>query len=182
MRLGGVNLNPILALVAIIWIGNHLLSRKSTQNADLETNSPVFDDFSYDVDLMNFDPRAKLELIFCDCGFTAIPWELEVTKHNEACPKCGTQCAAHSEKEQVVVFLGRDEQCRPVFRTFDPTSSRDRFDFNREAGRAMHKEMWNGLDWDQGGLERMRIDMLRMQGLSNTEAEDQVWKGVVPEL
>ena len=46
----------------------------------------------------------------------------------------------------------------------------------------MLSEMWNQLDWDQGGLERMRIDQLRMLGYSEIEAEDLVFKGVIPEL
>ena len=172
----------ILALGAAIWLGNHLLSRKSRQNTDFEPVEPVFDDFGYDVDMMGFDPRAKLSLIYCDCGYTAIPWELEVTIQNEGCPLCGTICRTYKESNNVVVYMGHTDQCKPVFRSFDPTNSRDRFDFNREVGRAMLSEMWNQLDWDQGGLERMRIDQLRMLGYSEIEAEDLVFKGVIPEL
>jgi len=173
-------MNPILVLIGLVWLGSRLLSKTESSCSG---ESSCTDELMYDVDLMCFDPRAKLSLIYCECGFTAIPWELEITTHNEVCPKCNTQCHTHSDVELITIYLGRDSQCKPIFRTFDPNSKTDKFDFNREVARAMLTETWNQVDWEDGGLERMRIDQLRMSGYSELEASDMVCKvGWIPEL
>ena len=175
-------MNPILVVGLLFWGLSRIVKACSTQYPAQNQSESVFLDDLLDPDMMRFHPESRMRLIYCECGLSCIPFEWEATVRNEECTFCGSICRTEPDSNLITVRTGYTNQGKPIIRRFDPSKSTDRFDFNREVGRAVLSEYWNLLHFDQGGLESMRIDQFKMLGHDQLQAEDLVMKGCVPTL